>query len=107
MDTSSGSTGEASTPRRKSLRQRFAAALSSLAVILLSLAGAWYFGAALWWLRKHDWPDWSWMSGLGWGRGAGMVIQYLASRSPGATALIAAAVLVLAARLVDPGSRRN
>ena len=107
MYSSSGGTRQAFAARCRTLLRGLAASLSGLAVVFLSLAGAWYFGAALWWLFKHVWPEWTWMAGLGWGRGAGAWVQWLANRSPGATALIVAAALSLAARLVDPVRRRR
>lgn len=93
--------------RDKPPRERLAAALSGAAVVVLSLAGAWYFGAAIWWLQKHDWPGWTWSNGFGWGRGTGPVVHCLAGLSPGASALVVAGALALLARIVDPARRRR
>jgi len=93
--------------RNKPLRERLAAALSGTAVVFLSIAGAWYFGAAVWWLQKHHWPGWTWSNGLGWGRGTGPFVQFLANLSPGASALIVAGVLAVLARMIDPARRRR
>lgn len=88
--------------------ERVAAGLSGAATVFLSLGVAWYFGAAIWWLLRHDWPDWTWRDWTGpTFSGAGPVVQFLAGLSPGATALLAAAALALAARLVDPSRPRR
>jgi hypothetical protein len=92
---------------KESARERVAAALSGTAVVFLSVAGAWYFGAAVWWLLKHDWPGWTWSGGLGWGRDAAPFVQFLADRSPGASALIVAGILAVLARMIDPARRRR
>jgi hypothetical protein len=94
-------------PGHKRILRHLAGGLSGLAVVFLSVAGAWYFGAALWWLQKHYWPAWDWMAAFGWGRGAAPWLQFLATRSPGGTALIAAGLFAVLARVVDPTRRRR
>ena len=79
-----------------------------MATVCLSVGGAWYFGAAIWWLLRHEWPSWTWLelAGPGFG-GASRMIPFLAGLSPGATALLVAAVFAIAARLVDPSRPRR
>jgi len=74
--------------------------------VFLTLGGAWYFVSAVWWLMRHYWPGWTWAR-LGVLEDAGGAAGVLAGLSPGATALVLAAILALLSRTVDPARRRR
>jgi len=88
------------------IRERLAAALSGAAAVLLSAGGAWYFVSAVWWLLRHHWPGWTWAR-LGMLEGTGGAAGFLAGLSPGATALLLAAILAIVSRIIDPARRRR
>ena len=96
---------ERTSRRPDSIRARVSAALSGLATVFLSIGGAWYFGAAIWWLHRHYWPHWS-LRTAGVGEPAVTVGQpvmtWAMDSSPGKLALLLAISCALLARLADP-----
>jgi hypothetical protein len=99
-------------PRRHTRRgggfgDRLAATFSAAAVAFLSVGGAWYFGAAVWWLNRHAWPHWS-LSRVGCrldghvqSEPLRLVGQFLLDASPGKLSLLLALGLAIAARILD------
>ena len=90
--------------RPASIRARASAALSGAASIFLAVGGAWYFGAAIWWLNRHYWPHASLrVAGVAEPAvSAGQpVVTWLWDSSPGKLALLLAISCAVLARLAD------
>ena len=93
--------------RGRGLADRLATACSATSVAFLSVGGAWYFGAAVWWLNRHAWPHWS-LSRAGYrldgavqSEALRLVGQFLLDASPGKLSLLVALGLAVAARALD------
>ena len=93
--------------RRGGLGDWLAATFSAAAVAFLSVGGAWYFGAAVWWLNRHAWPHWS-LSRAGFRLDDAvqsgplrLVGQFLLDASPGKLSLLLALGLAIAAQILD------
>ena len=89
--------------RRGGFGDWLAATFSAAAIVFLSVGGAWYFGAAVWWLNRRAWPHWSLsragvqLDGHVQSEPLRLVGQFLLDASPGKLSLL----LALAARVVD------
>jgi len=86
---------------------RLAQRLSGGATLFLTLGGAYYFIAAVNWVRTGYWPDWSLrklgveVEPPGASRAVAWVVDTLLQASPGFLALLAAALMGTAAVMLD------
>ena len=95
------------------VRDRVAKRAAGIALICLTAAGAYYFVAAVIWLRQGAWPDWSLRDAnvdfatVPASVGASPGFDFVMDASPGLLALLLAASFGLIGALFDRRSRRR